>query len=64
MGNPWHKTLKFGKHNGRTYEWVAVCEPNYFSWLMRLCNNRSVTKWRRTMLERLDTDSSSDGAAS
>ena len=58
MEDLWQKTLKVGKFSGRTYEWVAVCEPMYFSWLMRLCHSRSVRKWRRKMLESLETDTS------
>ena len=54
----WQKRVAIGKYRNRTYEWVAVCDPQYFAWLLRNCDCRSVRKWKRRMRRRLEDDSS------
>lgn len=29
----WHDTLSFGKHAGRTIEWIFDNDPSYLTWM-------------------------------
>ena len=53
MDCTWETKILFGKHKDKTFQWVALFDPQYFQWLLTKCDHWQVQTWKYGMRQAL-----------
>ena len=49
-------TLRFGKHKGRTYDWIYENDPAYVAWVVTNKDETYIKRLKAYFMERIEAD--------